>query len=82
MYSLLNNIFLLIHMFLPKETICVTVAKTQKLNATKFGWLYDGCNFCTMGVKMDNGKLLCNRKHENDNPKPRWVHTIKYLTSF
>lgn len=55
-----------------KETLCVTVAKIKKLNATRHGWLYDGCNECTKSVRMDGGKLKCTSDHVNEKPLPRY----------
>ncbi|XP_003604595.3 replication protein A 70 kDa DNA-binding subunit C [Medicago truncatula] len=54
------------------ETICVTIAEIKKINANKYGWIYDGCNFCTKGVRMDNGQLKCRGNHINDEAKPRF----------
>lgn len=68
-FELLYNCFGYCCMF--KETICVTIAEIKKINANKYGWIYDGCNFCTKGVRMDNGQLKCRGNHINDEAKPR-----------
>ncbi|XP_039685009.1 uncharacterized protein [Medicago truncatula] len=54
------------------EIICVTVAEIKKLNATIYGWTYDGCKECTKVVKMDDGQLKCKNAHVNQKPVPRY----------
>ncbi|RHN55783.1 putative nucleic acid-binding protein [Medicago truncatula] len=54
------------------EIICVTVAEITKLNATRYGWTYDGCKECTKVVKMDDGQLKCKNAHVNQKPVPRY----------
>lgn len=54
------------------EVICVTVAEIKKLNATRYGWTYNGCKECTKVVKMDDGELKCVNGHVNEKPVPRY----------
>ena len=65
-----------------KKTICVIVAEIKKLNENKFGWTYEGCKFCNLSVRMDNGKLMCNRKHINEKPIIRYSLIIFPTLSF
>ncbi|AET03893.1 hypothetical protein MTR_8g077280 [Medicago truncatula] len=51
------------------ETVCVTIAKIEMINANKFGWTYDGCNFCGKAVHLDNGELKCTSNHINEKPR-------------
>lgn len=55
-----------------QELSCVTVAEIIKLNATRHGWTYDGCNQCTRSVKLEGDKWMCYHKHKNDEPLPRY----------
>ncbi|XP_039686247.1 uncharacterized protein [Medicago truncatula] len=54
------------------ETVCVSITKIEKINANKFGWTYDGCNFCGKVVHLDNGELKCTSNHINEKPKARY----------
>lgn len=55
-----------------QELSCVTVAEVKKLNATRYGWTYDGCNHCTRSVNPEGDKWVCYHKHKNDQPLPRY----------
>jgi len=71
-YLMFHATFITLNIIFFQETLCVTVAKIKKLNATRHGWLYDGCNECTKSVRMDGGKLKCTSDHVNEKPLPRY----------
>lgn len=57
---------------LDQISYCVTVAKVEKVNSTKFGWYYLACHKCGKIAKGDNPPYTCDAGHNTETEIVRY----------
>ncbi|KAK2411276.1 hypothetical protein QL285_046569 [Trifolium repens] len=57
---------------LTQEFECLTVGTTIKINASRYGWTYEGCAWCSKNVFVSEGVLKCGNNHINSIVTPRY----------